>query len=259
MNELRYLSVRSFAIASLLLAGCFFPDDVALTVPEIGSAKAIAIATRDPRGTSLTTYDLELDDRIRFSLSHEDGERLDVAALLYDTPLTESEIPLGAIALDGPPDGRPLPFERGFETAIEENAASWSEIASVPEWLSSVRLPPRTCPELQVTVEAFAASGDRTKGLACHGNTALIATYGTGARYFGITAEAITEIFPDISSTFRPRDVAARIDGRWVIAGVDTGTRETQLWISDVNGSFVKTSTRGGVAGAFRIHRTGVG
>ena len=244
--------MRSFAVASLL-AGCFTPDDLALTVPDVGGAKAIAIATRDPRGTSLTTYDLQLDDRIRFSLGYEEGERLDVAALLYDTTLAESEIPLGAIEIDGPAEGRPFPFERGYQTAVEDGAASWSEIASVPEWLSSVRLPPRTCPELQVRAETFAGSGDRTKGMACYGNTALIATYGSSARYFGVTEDAITEIFTDISSTFRPRDVAARIDGRWVIAGVDTVTRETELWISDVNGSFVKTSTRGGLAGAFRI------
>lgn len=210
---------------------CTYADPLAVRPPELNGAQALAFATFDGTTATLDAYVWDAESELAFSRELSPARELELVVLSYRQSLAALEVPEGPIDVPAiaPTEGRPLPFERGYQTIVRDEVAPWIELEAVPRWLSTVHLPELSCPEVQAEVFTLGDPGQRVTALAGDGTRAILAL--SPGRYYAITATSVDERPLLLPRAVRPQAAATRIDGRIVIAGLDTRADRTGLWI----------------------------
>lgn len=230
---MRYAAAVRIALAvwCSAAAACTYADPLAVEAPELDGAQAIAFAIFDGTKAELDAYPWSAESELAFSRDLPSSGALEVALLAYSQSLATLEIPEGRIEIPAiaPSTGRPLPFERGYHTVVRSAVERWIELDAVPSWLSSVHVPELSCPEVQAEVFTLGQPGQRVTALAGDGTRAIVAL--SPGSYYAITATSVDERPLLLPRAVRPQAAATRIDGRIVIAGLDTRADRTGLWI----------------------------
>jgi hypothetical protein len=129
------LIARVVVAVGLVVVGPGCRPEPRLASPAGTAAQSVLLAEvdgADPRGVKVTAY--EPPDAAPLSAPLRNSADASLVLLTYDRPLAALGISAGPVAFAD--DGRPLPFQQGFEVVGGRASAAWSPLAALAPPLS---------------------------------------------------------------------------------------------------------------------------